>query len=316
MVEYSGYYDYKLIDYIITPLASLVTGIILFFAMILPLFDAVRKTNIVKRILLLSILGVLYSLVFILILHLFPIVFYPNPSNYMKSVFGFIAADFHNVLKNYIFQIAILYVYEYISNETRLIRQQKNLEIELNKTRLQILKSQLQPHFLFNALNSIVAEIDHSKEKAQEMLVNLSDILRATLNADFERPVTLEEEIITIRKFLAIEKVRYEEQLDYEINISAEAAKMKLPGLILQPLIENAIKHGFKGMQQSLKIIIEADANREFISVKNNGAALNELTPQIGLSNVSERMKIMTGSENSFEIYQDGVWVINKIRLK
>ncbi len=316
MVEYFGHYDYKLFDYLITPLASLITGIALFFIMVLPFFDAIRKLNVINRILLLSIFGFVYGIVFILILHLFPILFSPSPSGYKESVFGFIVANFHNVLKNYLFQVAILYVYEYISKETQLVTKQKNLEIELNQTKLQILKSQLQPHFLFNALNSIVAVIDENKQKAQGMLINLSDILRTTLNSDFVNPVTLEEEITTIEKYLSIEKIRYEEQLEYEIIVSAEASKMKLPGLILQPLVENAIKHGFKGIQNQLKIIIEADAQHKSILVKNNGAFLKNTIQQIGLKNVLERMEIFTGNEDSFEIYQEEEWVVNKIKLK
>ncbi|MFA7687464.1 MAG: histidine kinase [Moheibacter sp.] len=317
LVEYFGYYDYQLIDYLITPLASLITGILLFFSMVLPIFDATQKLPVVKKIICLSLAGLVYSFAFILVLHLFPIVFYENPSHYGKSVFSFIVADFHNVLKNYLFQIAILYAYEYIYKETKLITEQKNLEIELNETRLHILKSQLQPHFLFNALNSVVAEIDENKQNAQKMLINLSDILRTTLNSNFMSAITWEEEIITIEKYLSIEKVRYEEQLEYEILISPESAKMKLPALILQPLVENSIKHGYKGIQSYLKIIIEANASQKSVIVKNNGAKLNgNITSGIGLNNVRERMKIFTGNENSFKIYQDGDWVINKILLK
>lgn len=313
MVEYFGDYDYELIDYIITPLASLATGILLFFAIVLPFFDAIQKLKILQRILLLGIFGIIYSIIFIFVLHLFPIVFFPNPSDYKESVFGFIVADFHNVLKNYLFQIAILYIYEYISKETELITHQKNLEIELNQTRLQILKSQLQPHFLFNALNSIVAVMDENKQIAQEMLINLSDVLRIALNNDFLIPVTLKEEISFIEKYLSIEKMRYEEQLEYEIRISSEASRIKLPSMILQPLVENSIKHGFKGIKNPLKIIIQSDPEQKFIIVKNNGSELNNEFRKVGLNNVAERMKIFTGNEDSFQIYQEGIWIVNKI---
>lgn len=315
-VEYSGRYDYQLIDYLITPLGTMFNGVLLFFLMVLPFFDATSKLNNFKRILFLCLFGVFYAFIFILTLHLLPRIFYPNPTDYKESVFSFIVGDFHNVLKNYLFQIAILYAFEFIGKERNSINQQKNLEIELNQTKLQILKNQLQPHFLFNALNSVVAEIDENKQKAQEMLIHLSDILRTTLNSNFEIPITLEEEISTVKKYLLIEKMRYEEQLEFEINISAEASKMKVPSLILQPLIENTIKHGFKGLHNSLKIIIEADFQNKFVIVKNNGGELSSKIPQIGLNNVVERMEIFTGNKDSFEIYQEGNWVINKIKLK
>lgn len=316
MVEYFGHYDYQLMDYLVTPLASLVTGVLLFFVMVLPLFDVIKNLPVVKQIFFLSILALAYSLAFILILHVFPHIFFPNPSDYRESVFGFIVADFHNVLKNFLFQIAILYVYEYISKETKLIKEQKDLEVELNQTKLQILKSQLQPHFLFNALNSVVAKIDENKMKAQEMLVNLGDILRVSLNSDFLNPVSLKEEIVFIEKYLSIEKIRYEEQLEYSINFSAHDLKMKVPGMILQPLIENSIKHGFKGINGQLKIILEGNAEEGIVIVKNNGSSLKREVFQIGLSNVAERIRIFTGNENAFQIYQEGNWVVNKIMLK
>lgn len=316
VVEYSGYYDYTWADYLITPGASLATGILLLFLFVLPVFDYSAQLNNLRRIVLLSISGLVYTVAFILIMHLFPIIFIENPSDYKQSIFGFAVASFHNVIKNYLFQIAILYAYEYITKEKKLYSKQKELETELNETRLQILKSQLQPHFLFNSLNSVVAEIDEDKNKAQEMLINLSDILRASLNSDFATPVTLEEEIGQIEKYLSIEKMRYEEQLNYEIKIPEEAMEMKLPGMILQPLVENAIKHGFKGIQEKLDIRIEADLNSKSVWVKNNGAVLNTSEPHVGLKNVEQRMEIFTGNPNSFEIFQEGGWVVNKIRLK
>jgi len=315
-VEYFGLYDYNWIDYIITPGASLATGVLLLFLFVLPVFDFSIKMKNIQRIILLSIAGLAYTIAFILIMHLFPVIFIKNSSDYKESILSFSVASFHNVIKNYLFQIAVLYAYEYISKEKELYSRQKDLEVELNRTRLQTLKSQLQPHFLFNSLNSVVAEIDENKNKAQTMLINLSDILRTSLNSDFTIPVTLEEEIGLIGKYLSIEKMRYEEQLGYEIKISQEAMKMKLPGMILQPLVENAIKHGFKGIYKRLDIVIEADADSKSVLVKNNGAPLSEFDSQVGLKNVSQRMEIFTRNQNSFKIFQEGNWVINKISLQ
>ncbi|UUC45162.1 sensor histidine kinase [Flavobacterium cerinum] len=315
--EYFGKYDYGLTDYLVRPLASMATGIGLFFLLILPVFDKTLQWNKWSRFLTLSALGLFYSIIFILILHLFPILFYDNPSDYKKSIFGFFVADFHNVLKNYLFQIAVLFVFEYVRKETNSITRQKDLEIELNRTKLQLLKSQLQPHFLFNALNSVVAEIDIKPAKAQDMLINISDVLRVTLDSDFMEPVTLAEELTIIEKYLSIEKNRYEDQLIYQIAVSDKALQLKVPKLILQAIVENAIKHGFRGMETALTIKIEASFEQKVIYIKNNGSKLNR-KPDFGtgLTNVSERLKIFTGQENAFEIYQDDQWIINKISLK
>jgi len=302
---------------LISALSGFVTGVLLLFILIIPFFDAMSKYVMKKRILYLGLFGFLYVVVFILTAYIFPSLFlWKSFSNYESAIINYAVSDFNNVLLSYLFQVAILYAHEYITKETRLINKQKNLEIELNQTKLQILKSQLQPHFLFNALNSVVAVIDENKRKAQEMLVNLSDILRTNLNIDFAEQTTLGEEINYLGKYLAIEKMRYENQLDYEIRVSPETAKMKLPALILQPLVENAIKHGFKGIQRELKIIIEADAGQKVIFVKNNGAPLGNVEKQTGLTNVTERLSIYLPGKEAFEIYREGDWVVNKIILQ
>ncbi len=318
MFTYSYFqeYDYAWLDYFITPSASLITGILLFFIFILPVFDWTSDDKKFKRFLILGLAGLVYSTIFILILHLFPILFYENPSDYKKSVFGFFVADFHNVIKIYLFQISILFAFEYLTKEKKIITQQKNLEIELNQTKLQLLKSQLHPHFLFNAMNSVVSEIDTQPRKAQEMLINLSEILRTTLDSNFMESITLKEELEIVEKYLSIEKMRYEEQLNYKIEISKKAEFLKSPKLILQPIVENAIKHGFKENQKPVNILIQADEVKKYILIKNNGAPLNEIIYGTGLQNVSERMKIFTGNENSFEIYQEDGWVINKLNLR
>ncbi len=319
MFTYSYFqkYDYDTIDYFITPSASLITGILLFFGMILPVFNGTKKLPNFKRILILGILGIIYSVAFILILHLFPILFYDDPSDYLKSVFGFFVADFHNVIKNYLFQMAILFAFEFIAKETQSITQQKNMEIELNQTKLQLLKNQLHPHFLFNAMNSVVSEIDSHPKNAQKMLIDISEILRTSLDSDFRDSVEINEEIELLKKYLSIEKIRYEEQLNYQIMIPEKYQNKRLPKLITQPLVENAIKHGFKGMKDSLSVIVEMTDDGEFLLIRNNGAKLpSNFLIGTGLHNVSERMKIFSEKDNSFEIVQEGNWVINKLRLK
>lgn len=312
-VEYFAYYDYQWKDYLLTPGASLVTGIILCFVILIPSFDFSKRFKIIPRILFLSVFGIFYSVIFVLLMHIFPLVFSKNPSDYMESIFSFSVKNFHNVVKNYLFQIAILYTYEYLNKEKFLSEKQKDLEVELSNTKLQMLKNQLQPHFLFNSLNSIVSEIDENKSKAQEMLINLSDILRFSLQSDFSTPVTLQEELELIKKYLSIEKIRYDNQLDFTIQTQPEMLSQKVPNLILQALVENAVKHGYKTIHHPLEIVIEAKNNTIF--VKNNGQKLGNHSFGIGINNVKQRLLLFTQNENSFQIYQQENWVINQINL-
>jgi two-component system LytT family sensor kinase len=310
-------YEYSLLDYFVNPSASLMTGILLFFMYLRPLFDLSANLGLVNRILILTVVGIIYSFLFILIMHLFPQIFYENSSNYWDSIKGFFVSNFHNVLKNFLFQIALLFAFEYLSKETKLMRQQKNLEVQLNQTKLELLKSQLHPHFLFNSLNSVVSEIDENKKNAQEMIIHLSDILRETLDSDFSQSIRLEEELALIGKYLAIEKIRYEDQLTYSFQMDKEALNWKIPKLILLPLVENAIKHGFKGSIPKLHIEISSKSDSPILLIQNNGAKLNsDYQMGAGLQNVVQRMEIYTDKKDSFKIYQENEWIINQIELK
>lgn len=316
IVEIFNPEKYTFFQIFIATLSGLATGVLLLFLLIIPFFDRTLRYQTKKRIIYLGLFGLLYVVVFILTAYLIPALFlWKSFTSYESAIINYAVSDFNNVLLSYLFQIAILYAYEYISNETLLISKQKNLEVELNQTKLQMLKSQLQPHFLFNSLNSVVAVIDENKKKAQSMLINISDILRTTLNTDFTKKTTLNEEIEYIKKYLSIEKMRYETQLEFAIEVSPEAGKMQIPALILQPLIENAIKHGFRNLNKELTVIIEAEVAQKTILVKNNGAPITSFEMQTGLTNVSERLLIFTNNKNAFRIYQEGDWVINEIDL-
>src|SRR5690606_27683378 len=106
------------------------------------------------------------------------------------------------------------------------------------------LRQQLQPHFLFNSLNSIIALIGNQPDRAKEMVFQLSDFLRGTLRKDDQQLIPLAEEVDHLKLYLEIEKVRFGHRLEVKIEIPKEAMEKKLPAMIVQPLLENAIKYG------------------------------------------------------------------------
>jgi LytS/YehU family sensor histidine kinase len=210
-----------------------------------------------------------------------------------------------------------MFALQYFENETNLVKKENDLKQKLLKSEINNLKSQFQPHFLFNSLNSIVAIIDVSKTKAQSMLVQLSDILRISIANTYDSEHTLAEEIAFIDKFLEMEKVRYENQLNYFFDIDQEAYKIKVPKLILQPIVENAIKHGFRRNQKKLTINVTASSTRGLIQITNNGTELNgEFEFGNGLSGISNRLKLLYQSEKIFRIYQCKNWVVNELIMK
>lgn len=299
------------------PLGSFLTGVLLLFTYLIPLFDYCARFKVRKRLVLLALFGVVYVLLYVLMVVCIYALFIAESFDDFEAAFmGFMLSNFSHTLKNYLFQIAIIYAYEFVHNLRAEITRKKDLEIKLGISKLQLLRNQLQPHFLFNSLNSVVSIIDENKAKAQEMLINLSDFLRITLNSDFKKLVTLEEELENVRKYLSIEKIRFEDQLEYKIHMGDGASTLWVPSFILQPIVENAIKHGFQGISGKLTILVEISAKDRIIRVRNNGKGLTNVVENHGLGNVRKRLELYNPNGKTFRLYQEEDWVINEIALR
>lgn len=181
------------------------------------------------------------------------------------------------------------------------------------QARLQMLRYQLNPHFLFNALNSIRALIDEDSKAAREMIMELSEFLRYSLIFDGQPVKPLGEELDVIRHYFSIEKKRFEKKLETEFDIAAETTGVPVPSFILQPVVENAIKYGMRTSNLPLKIRISASISGGILdlSVINSGTwaanGKNDLngSPEStgkGLDNVKQRLENMYGSDYSLTI--------------
>jgi LytS/YehU family sensor histidine kinase len=169
---------------------------------------------------------------------------------------------------------------------------------------------QLQPHFLFNALNTISMMIRRKKdEDAIEIVSGLSDLLRSTLTREGEQFVTLDDELDLLSKYLNIEKVRFKDKLQIHFEIDPECRDILVPNLILQPIVENAFKHGVSKRIEGSELRVEAKMvlNHLHISILNRGPLLPEGwhlngNKGIGLSNTVSRLQQLYGSESDFNI--------------
>ncbi|MEZ4722742.1 MAG: histidine kinase [Flavobacteriales bacterium] len=172
------------------------------------------------------------------------------------------------------------------------------MEAQLNRTKLAVLKMQLQPHFLFNALNSISSLMEIDVKKAQTVTAKLGDLLRGILEQDQRVFVTIKEELDYVKTYLEIEKIRFEERLDVEYEIDGRLLDFSIPMLMIQPLVENSIKHGIAKISRPGKIKVEVGEAGDRISIKvtDNGMGqdLSEnkmLEKGIGLRNVRARLQ-------------------------
>ncbi|MFI5134954.1 MAG: sensor histidine kinase [Chitinophagales bacterium] len=168
------------------------------------------------------------------------------------------------------------------------------------------LRQQLQPHFLFNSLNSINALIGSRPQEAKEMVQKLSEFLRGTLRKDDQQRVKLEEELHHLQLYLDIEKVRFGHRLITEINCEPDAMKMDMPALLLQPIVENAIKFGLYDTTDAVTIQIRAAAQNQqlIITVQNpfdpETSAPNKGTG-FGLASVQRRLSLLFGRSDLLE---------------
>jgi two-component system, LytTR family, sensor kinase len=189
-------------------------------------------------------------------------------------------------------------------NETR-------LEARLASAELQILKMQLQPHFLFNTLNTVYNLIPVNSKEAQSMITRLSSLLRFSLDHVATETVTLQDEMVFLMEYVQIEKVRFEERLRLERDIPADTLNAEVPNMILQPLVENAIRHGVgkKAAGGTIKVSSRRENGRLLITITDDGAppAVPEgESTGIGLANTRARLAKLYGQDFSFRIESFG----------
>lgn len=186
-------------------------------------------------------------------------------------------------------------------NEDKLLAMVKEAELNL-------LKSQINPHFLFNSLNSISSLTITNPSKAQEMIIKLSDFLRYSISRDSNQKSTLKLELENIQRYLDIEKIRFGARLEYKPEVTEESFEKTLPVMILQPLFENAVKHGVYESTEPVLVSNKIKMEDGFLSIliANNfdSEAPSKKGAGIGLKNIAERLRLTYQSEGLLQTYK------------
>jgi len=169
----------------------------------------------------------------------------------------------------------------------------QNAVVMAQQAQLKMLRYQLNPHFLFNSLNSVQGLIHENPDLADDMVSELSDFLRLTLRYNNRISITIAEEVEIIRKYLKIEKIRYEERLQYSIRVDDNALGVEIPCFITQPLVENSIKHGLYANPDGIDLQFNISVNSTMlvIEVANSGKLSGEWKSGVGFKNVKERLQ-------------------------
>lgn len=201
----------------------------------------------------------------------------------------------------------IYFTYHYVSKSRKQQLDTLQLEALVKELELKTIKAHINPHFIFNALNSIRALIDEEPSRARRAVTELSNILRSSLKAEKGETVTFEEELKIVRDYLALESMRFEDRLQVEYDIDDDTLEQQVPPMMLQTLVENAIKHGISKQVRggTVRIVSGVQGGYHRLSVQNSGTLPGDVRKNgFGLSSTQDRLHLLYGEKARFEIKQ------------
>ncbi len=247
------------------------------------------------------VLGVWLALGFITLNNL-----WAGQSRYQEFLTG--SLPWRGIAGFFYYSLVIMIYYLYINGEDRKARisKESTLRLQVKEAEIDRLKAQINPHFLFNSLNSVSSLITAKPEQAREMIVRLSGFLRYSLENRHNNLTSLAAEIENTRYYLEIEKVRFGQRLQFDFVVPEEFLKMTIPHMILQPLAENAIKHGVYESTEPVKIELKASCVKENLVVE----IVNDFDPEapprkgkgIGLINTRNRLLLAYNCDHCLEV--------------
>ena len=219
----------------------------------------------------------------------------------------------------------IYYVIHYMENYKKKEIESLIWEAAVKDYELKTLKSQLNPHFMFNAMNSIRALIEEDPESAKVAITKLSNILRYSLKMERMERVPLEDEIETVKNYLDLERIRFEDRLKYKLDIEKSTQKIEIPPMMIQTLVENGIKHGVAKrteggeIQLKSKLLSTSNGSKLIIEIRNSGQFIEEQLKNsngFGVSNTKHRLNLLFGDDAHFTIKnENGDTVLAEVEI-
>lgn len=235
-----------------------------------------------------------------------PIDQYLLGENFEVQISPFIVIQYlFNFMKPLAIWMLIYFFFQYSKKQVAMEREKNQLERAIQETEGKVLRAQMNPHFVFNALNSIRALITEDPAKAKKGINQLSKLLRSSLLTERKKTISIAEELETILDYLNLEKIRYEERLTWKIEVSKEIQQAQIPPMLLQTLVENAIKHGISHSSKEGLIQIKGEKTEDYLffqvinpgNLKSRGDSTG-----IGLLNSQNRLSLLFGETAYMEV--------------
>ncbi|HEY5885507.1 MAG TPA: histidine kinase [Pyrinomonadaceae bacterium] len=269
-----------------------------------------ERGKILRSLLVHVLAGTIYSLLSLIIYLVVWLQINETVWNLTFQRFQFLfVSEFHTCLLIYLIIVGLTHAYEYYSRYRERELAAFHLQTKLAQAELDILKMQLHPHFLFNTLNTISVLMNKDVKAANRMLGNLSDLLRAALKNAHTNEVPLRQELEFLNCYLEIEQARFSDRLKVSRSIDPLALDASVPSLILQPLVENAIRHGIAPRVDTghVEILARRINGSVELTIRDDGPGLMEgfqsdTAQHIGLSNTRARLAQLYGSDHRFEL--------------
>jgi LytS/YehU family sensor histidine kinase len=215
----------------------------------------------------------------------------------------------------------IYFAVHYFENSKKAEIETLIFEAAVKDFELKTLKAQLNPHFMFNAMNSIRALIEEDPQNAKDAITKLSNLMRYTLKIERTETVSLAEELKTIQDYLDLEKIRFEERLNYKIQSTSDADRVEIPPMMVQTLVENGIKHGISKMTEGGNLEVRAGVvnSNLVIEIRNSGKFDEEALKNsrgFGVSNTKHRLSLLYGENASLSLINENKnTVLTKLKI-
>lgn len=236
------------------------------------------------------------------------------------STAGFIGNLITFLIILFIWNLIYFFIH-YFNNWNKAEIEKWQLAAEMKDAQLGSLKSQINPHFVFNTLNNIRALILEDKNRARDMLLNFSDLFRYSLKHSDQVKVDLQEELEIVNQYLELLSIQYEDKLSYEVRVEDGIQEIQVPPMVLQLLVENAIKHGISQKKEGGSIKVSIGIRSDFLNirVKNSGKLIKakQLGEKlgVGLKNIQKRLDLLYNGKAHLGILEENEHVIASIKI-
>lgn len=232
-------------------------------------------------------------------------------SNWKEHILGLLKWEGLHFHDQYVITVAVYYIIRYFEHMQKREQEKGELALKNREMQLSLLKSQINPHFLFNTLNSINTLVGSSKEQARKVITQLSDIFRYALDSHGDKPVKLANELDFIENYIRIQQVRFGDRLKFVKQIDFACLGIFIPPMILQPLVENSVKYGIAPKEEGGTIVVTVKRINQmiFFEVKDDGLGVNSKkvidgnSSGVGIRNTDERLRSTFGPGSGLRIH-------------